>query len=452
MIRHLIYTGFCLVSFFANAQNVGIGTALPHINAALEIAGTNKGLLVPRGDANTRNPVLKDNTAKGLIMFDTVRGTLWFHNGNGSPTGWKEVQDDGNGMWVKNGLDISANNLPNGNVAIGLANTTSRLQVNGNATSNPVIKSLVAYVGNADVRAVEGTSLPAAGYGIGGYFEGGYYGVRAIGNPQTMASGIVYGVNASVTTTAFPLTRYGVSSNVSGQGTNYGVYASVSGGSSNFSFYGYDGNAYVNDSIWIQRTPGLARFDMLGTRGDVDVSEGDFRIGNSTQRLKMGVFSTGTFAGLARIYAAGTNARLVLGANNMDIIGISPANNGTVTIGNGSGVMTNATGYKLNVHGKIVCTEVMVKDIASWPDYVFNPSYNLMPLPAVKKYIDQNKHLPNLPDAATIENGGLQLAEMQKKMMEKIEELTLYILQQDEKIKGQQEEIIGIKKQLETKK
>jgi hypothetical protein len=56
--------------------------------------------------------------------------------------------------------------------------------------------------------------------------------------------------------------------------------------------------------------------------------------------------------------------------------------------------------------------------------------------------------LPNVPEAAAIEKSGLQLAEMQKKMMEKIEELTLYILQQDEKIKLQQDEINSIKKQI----
>jgi len=441
-----MYLLYSILANTANAQNVGIGITTPHVNAQLEVRGINKGILIPAGDANTRNPGLKDNTAKGLIMYDTLRGTLWVHNGNGMPTGWKEIQDDATGLWVKNGLDISSNNLPNGNVAIGLANTLSRLQVNGNATTNPVIKSLVAYAGGSDVRAVEGTSLPAPGYGIGGYFEGGYIGLKAQGNPQTLSSGTVYGIQSAITNTGQSLTRHGVNSVVSGPGNNYGVYASAGGGTANYSFYGNDGNAYFPDSIWLLRSPGLARFDMLGTRGDVDVSEGDFRIGNTTQRLKMGVFTTGTFAGLARIYAAGTNARLVFGTNSMDIMGISPTNGGQVIIGNGAGATTAASGYKLNVHGKIVCTEVMVKDIASWPDYVFSPSYNLMPLQLVRKYIEENKHLPNLESAATVEKEGLQLAGMQKKLVEKIEELTLYILQQDEKLRSQQDEINAIKK------
>jgi hypothetical protein len=444
-----ISTLVSILFFAANAlaQNVGIGTTTPHANAQLEITGINKGLIIPRGDANTRNPALKDNTAKGLLLYDTVSENLWFHNGNGTPLGWKQIQDDGSGLWIRNGIHISSNNLPNGNVGIGVPTTTSRLQVNGNTTTNPVIKSVVGYLGTNDVRAVEGTSLPAPGFGIGGYFEGGYYGLRAIGNPQT-GTGNVYGINSTVTNNGLSNNRYGLSTSVSGLGNNYGVYINASAGTNNYALYAADGNAFLSDSLWLNRSPGLARFDMLGTRGDVDVSEGDFRIGNSTQRLKMGVFSTGTFAGLARIYAAGTNARLVFGTNSMDILGISPLNNGTVVIGNGSGVMAAATGYKLNVQGRIVCTEVMVKDVASWPDYVFDKRYKLMPLNKLKKYINDNNHLPNVPRAATIEKSGLQIAEMQKKMMEKIEELTLYILQQDEKIKLQQEEINSINKQI----
>jgi hypothetical protein len=142
------------------------------------------------------------------------------------------------------------------------------------------------------------------------------------------------------------------------------------------------------------------------------------------------------------------NGNLILGTNNLDILGISPLNNGTVIIGNGSGATVSATGYKLNVHGRIVCTEVMVKDIASWPDYVFGPGYPLLPLMDVKKYIALNKHLPNLPNAATVEKNGLLLADMQKRLIEKVEELTLYILQQEEKMTSLQDEINSVKKQL----
>ena len=62
-------------------------------------------------------------------------------------------------------------------------------------------------------------------------------------------------------------------------------------------------------------------------------------------------------------------------------------------------------------------------------DYVFRNAYELMPLDKLKASIEQDKHLPGIPSAVQIESEGIQVGEMQVRMMEKIEELTLYILQ-----------------------
>jgi hypothetical protein len=453
MQKKLLTVLLCTFCFAAIGQ-VSINTdgTPPHPNAMLEIKAINKGLLLPRGDADTRNPALKDNSAKGLLLFDTLRGSVWVHDGDGTPLGWKELQDDKTGMWKKNGLDISSNNLPNGNVAIGLNNTLSRLQVNGNATTNPVIKSLVTYAGITDVRAVEGTSLPAPAYGIGGYFEGGYHGLRAVGNPQG-GTGNSYAVYATVNNATVASNKFGMYTSTTGLGNNYGMYINAGGGTANYAVYAVDGNAYLSDSLWLGKSTGAARFDMAGGKGDVDVSEGDFRIGTSTNRLKMGIFTTGTFAGYARIHASGTTApNLVLGSNGLDIMSINPLNNGTVVIGNGAGITQYAAGYKLNVHGKIVCTEVMVKDIASWPDYVFEKKYKLPSLEEVNKFIRKNKHLPGIPSAADVENKGLALGEMQHKLLQKVEELTLYILAQDKRLNRQENEIMELKKNMKIKK
>jgi hypothetical protein len=93
-----------------------------------------------------------------------------------------------------------------------------------------------------------------------------------------------------------------------------------------------------------------------------------------------------------------------------------------------------ATGYALSVNGKIVCEELKVQLSGSWPDYVFGESYSLMPLKAVESFIKNNRHLPGIPSAAQMELDGLSVGEMQRKMMEKIEELTLYIIQQQKEI------------------
>ena len=101
------------------------------------------------------------------------------------------------------------------------------------------------------------------------------------------------------------------------------------------------------------------------------------------------------------------------------------ANAGNVTIG----TTTVATGYKLSVNGKIIGTEVRVDAKANWPDYVFSADHKLMPLEDLEASINANKHLPGIPSAIEVKNNGIMLGEMQTKQMEKIEELTLYMIQ-----------------------
>jgi hypothetical protein len=64
------------------------------------------------------------------------------------------------------------------------------------------------------------------------------------------------------------------------------------------------------------------------------------------------------------------------------------------------------------------------------PDYVFESGYDLMPLEALKRYLEKGKHLPNIPDAAEIRENGMNLSGFQLKLVEKVEELTLYTIQQ----------------------
>lgn len=94
------------------------------------------------------------------------------------------------------------------------------------------------------------------------------------------------------------------------------------------------------------------------------------------------------------------------------------------------GGFTGATGYALAVNGKAIAEEVRVELRASWPDYVFSDEYQLMPLEQLKKEIETNQHLPGIPSAAEMTaQGGIDLGDMQTRLVEKVEELTLYILQ-----------------------
>ena len=88
--------------------------------------------------------------------------------------------------------------------------------------------------------------------------------------------------------------------------------------------------------------------------------------------------------------------------------------------------------YKLSVKGKVRAEEVKVYN--TWADYVFADNYDLKPLTKVEEYIAQNGHLPNVPSAKEITVNGLALGEMAKIQQEKIEELTLYLIQQNKEI------------------
>ncbi len=85
-------------------------------------------------------------------------------------------------------------------------------------------------------------------------------------------------------------------------------------------------------------------------------------------------------------------------------------------------------GYHLSVNGLVKAKEIVV-ELTDWADYVFDKKYKLRPLEEVEIFIKENKHLPNIPSAREIEEKGLQLGDTQKKMMEKIEELTLYVIE-----------------------
>ncbi|HEX8268726.1 MAG TPA: hypothetical protein VF581_02430 [Flavobacterium sp.] len=113
--------------------------------------------------------------------------------------------------------------------------------------------------------------------------------------------------------------------------------------------------------------------------------------------------------------------------------------NGKVGIGNVAtfptiGGNVNVANYNLFVSGGILTEEVRVALQTGWADYVFEKDYNLKPLSEVEKYITENGHLPNVPSAKQVKNEGIELGDMARIQQEKIEELTLYLIQQNKEI------------------
>ena len=91
-------------------------------------------------------------------------------------------------------------------------------------------------------------------------------------------------------------------------------------------------------------------------------------------------------------------------------------------------------GYALAVNGAAIFNKIKVKMYNSWPDYVFEKAYKLMPLSKLKKFVETNKHLPEMPVADEIKKDGIDVADNQKLLLKKIEELTLYMFELNKKV------------------
>ncbi len=135
-------------------------------------------------------------------------------------------------------------------------------------------------------------------------------------------------------------------------------------------------------------------------KGFIDLSGNDFRIGTNTEN------NTGNF---------------IIRVNGLNTIYINPSGNMSI------GTSSVATGYKVSIAGRVMCEELKVQ-LRPWADYVFADNYPLMNLYQVEEFIKTNKHLPNIPTAKEIETDGLAVGDMQRRMMEKIEEMMLYII------------------------
>jgi len=147
-------------------------------------------------------------------------------------------------------------------------------------------------------------------------------------------------------------------------------------------------------------------------------------------------------AGRLQYYYSETNG--VAGGTPNLIFGLAIDSNGRLGIGTqvptaplhvtgnvvfGSSAIIPATGYKVSIDGKVICEELRVQLNTVWPDYVFAKNYRLRPLSELENFILQNNHLPNVPSAKEVERSGFDVGDMNKRLLEKVEELTLYIIQ-----------------------
>ena len=113
------------------------------------------------------------------------------------------------------------------------------------------------------------------------------------------------------------------------------------------------------------------------------------------------------------------------------------------------GIGTTTPDAKLAVNGRIHAKEVKV-DLNGWSDFVFENTYELITLEEVENYIVEHKHLPEIPSEAEVMENGINLGEIDAKLLQKIEELTLYLIEQNKQLKKAHRNIAELQKEVST--
>lgn len=161
--------------------------------------------------------------------------------------------------------------------------------------------------------------------------------------------------------------------------------------------------------------------------------------GNSTATYLYNQSETGVHGINAYNYETGQFIPVHVGWNGNDVY--IAKDGGSVGIGT-----TDTDGHQLAVNGSIKSKKVMV-DPDSWSDFVFEANYELPTLEEVEKHIDEKGHLPSIPSEAEVLQNGIDIGEMDASLLQKIEELTLYIIDMNKQLKAQNAKIEQLQKE-----
>lgn len=217
---------------------------------------------------------------------------------------------------------------------------------------------------------------------------------------------------------------------------------------------GLDGTLRINTYFWHGNLPQVNKWYLLvgyihGSEDTSTVNYGGIYDGQTGQKMvgctdfKFAANASIAYHRSYQYYCSNPNTIQYFYAPRLEMVtGNEPSLSALLGIyGNGSGgayfpaslgVGTSdiPAGFKLAVGGKAIAEEIKVKLKSSgWPDYVFDSSYQLTPLPVLETFIKTNKHLPDIPSAATTEKDGVDIGAMQRLLLKKIEELTLHLIE-----------------------
>jgi hypothetical protein len=161
-----------------------------------------------------------------------------------------------------------------------------------------------------------------------------------------------------------------------------------------------------------------------------------------------GRIGIGTYTPSAQLHTTGSVRFAGLtNDNSLTRIVVSDAN-GNLFYKDASSTFNGTMNSDLAVNGTVSAQKMLIAQTGRWPDYVFSKQYQLPSLTEVENYINQNSHLPGIPAAAEVEKKGLDVAGNQAALLKKIEELTLYIIEQEKTIQKQNDQFKELKQEM----
>jgi hypothetical protein len=426
---------FGALNTIAQSNNVGIGTITPNHSAVLEIQSNNKGLLIPRlTNLEIRNIF---NPAKGLMVFQTdQREGFYYFDGKK----WQSMGFANSIAADPNDWTYAGNAIPAG----AFIGTT-----NGRAIEFKVNRLRSGYIGT-------GSSM-SLGYqaGAGGSFN------LAVGSEalkvNTGSSNTAFGyqalfsnINTNLNLAVGPRALQNLRTN-GGQNIALGANAlqSMNEGYGNIAI----GASALGFSTVSQGNIAIGINSLRNNNGGSNVAIGYESGKDETGSNKLYISNSNTLNPLIKGDFADKNLRINVGANNGT--DNSATTTGYLAIGNfdAASPMAIPSGYRLVVESGILTERIKValKNAAvggDWADYVFEPDYKtkMMSLEELEKYTIENKHLPNVPSSEEMVAEGLDVAKTSRMFMEKIEELTLYMIDMNKEIKALKEKNEKLKK------